>query len=72
MYPKSNNNREMRNYIITYSYPAKYRGTYLVTAVDGIEASKKISTYLKETFGDTDTSSSIVLEVEGSAIQIIG
>lgn len=62
----------MRNYIITYSYPAKYRGTYLINAEDGMEASKKLSTYLKETFGDTDSSHSIVLEVEGSSIQIIG
>lgn len=62
----------MRNYIITYSYPQKYRGTYLISAVDGMEASKKLSTYLKETFGDTDSSHSIVLEVEGSSIQIIG
>ena len=62
----------MRNYIITYSYPQKYRGTYLVTAVDGIEASKKLDTYLKETFGDTDISHSIVLEVEGSVIKMIG
>lgn len=62
----------MRNYIITYSYPQKYRGTYLISAVDGMEASKKLSTYLKDTFGDTDSSHSIVLEVEGSSIQIIG
>ena len=62
----------MANYIITYSYPQKYRGTYLINAVDGMEASKKLDSYLKETFGGTDSSHSIVLEVEGSSIQIIG
>ena len=61
----------MKNYIITYSIPAKYRGTYLITASDSIEASRKLDTYLKEKFGDTDTSQSIVTEVEGGAIQII-
>ena len=62
----------MRSYIITYSYPQKYRGTYLINANDGMEASHKLSQYLKETYGDTDNSHSIVLEVEGKTIQIIG
>lgn len=62
----------MRSYIITYSYPQKYRGTYLVQGKDSIEAGKMLSTYLKETFGETDSSHSIVVEVEGSSIQVIG
>lgn len=62
----------MRNYIITYSYPQKYRGTYLIQGKDGIDASDRLKTYLVENFGDTDTAHSIVVEVEGSSIQIIG
>ena len=62
----------MRNYIITYSYPAKYRGTYLIQGKDGIDASDKLSKYLKETYGDTTDAHCVVLEVEGNSIQIIG
>lgn len=62
----------MRNYIITYSYPAKYRGTYLIQGKDGIDASDKLSKYLKETYGDTTDAHCVVLEVEGSSIQIVG
>ena len=62
----------MRSYIITYSYPQKYRGTYLINANDGMEASHKLSQHLKETYGDTDNSHSIVLEVEGGRIILLG
>lgn len=62
----------MKNYIITYSWPEKYRGSYLISAEDGIEASNKISSFLKEKYGATNTSNSIVTEVIGDSIQIVG
>ena len=62
----------MRNYLITYSWPEKYRGSYLINAEDGIEASNKLSSFLKEKYGDTNTSTAIVTEVIGNSIQIVG
>ena len=62
----------MRNYLITYSWPEKYRGSYLISAEDGIDASNKLSSFLKEKYGATNTSNSIVTEVIGDSIQIIG
>ena len=38
----------MKNYIITYSYPQKYRGTYLIQAEDGVKASDMLKKYLKK------------------------
>lgn len=62
----------MASYIITYSYPAKYRGTYLIHGKDGIDASDKLKKYLEETYGGASDSHCVVLEVEGNSIQIIG
>ena len=62
----------MKNYLITYSWPEKYRGSYLISAEDGIEAGNKLSSFLKEKYGDTNTSISIVTEVIGNSIQIVG
>ena len=62
----------MRNYLITYSWPEKYRGSYLISAEDAIEASNKLSSFLKEKYGTTNTSNSIVTEVIGDSIQIVG
>ena len=42
----------MRNYIITYSWPEKYRGSYLISAEDGIEASNIIEEFLDITYQD--------------------
>ena len=47
----------MRNYLITYSWPEKYRGSYLISAEDGIEASNKLSCFLKENIPRCDTES---------------
>lgn len=63
---------KMRNYLITYSWPEKYRGSYLISAEDGIDASNKLSSFLKEKYGATNTSNSIVTEVIGDSIQIVG
>lgn len=62
----------MRNYLITYSWPEKYRGSYLISAEDGVEASNKLSSFLKEKYGATDNVNSIVVEVIGNNIQIVG
>ena len=62
----------MRNYLITYSWPEKYRGSYLISAEDGIVASNKLSSFLKEKYGPTDSSNSIVTEIVGNNIQIVG
>ena len=62
----------MRNYLITYSWPEKYRGSYLVSAEDGFEAGNKLFSFLKEKYGDTNTSNSSVTEVIGDSIQIVG
>lgn len=62
----------MRNYLITYSWPEKYRGSYLISAEDGFEAGNKLSSFLKEKYGNTNTSISIVTEVIGNSIQIVG
>jgi len=64
--------RIMNHYIITYSYPEKYRGTYHIEGKDGLDASDKLQKYLRETRGDTKDSHSIVLEVVGNTIQLIG
>ena len=63
---------KMKNYLITYSWPEKYRGSYIISAEDGIEASNKLSSFLKEKYGTTNTSNSIVTEVIGDSIQIVG
>ena len=63
---------KMRNYLITYSWPEKYRGSYLISAEDGIDASNKLSSFLKEKYGATNNSNSIVTEVIGDSIQIVG
>ena len=53
----------MRTYIITYTYPLIYQGTYVVKGVDGFDASKKLQKYLKEHYGGTNDSHSMVYEI---------
>ena len=62
----------MRSYIITYSYPFRYRGTYLVTGKDGIEASEKCWKYLEEKYGHENNQNSTVVEVYENQIINIG
>lgn len=64
--------KPMRTYLITYNYPMRYRGSYLVTAVDGIEASKKVQTYLHNRYGYAGDEVSIVTEIHDNGIQVIG
>jgi len=62
----------MKTYLINYNFPVQYRGSYLVNAIDGFEASRKIEFYLKGTYGPTDSSNSEMTEIVGGTIQIIG
>ena len=62
----------MRSYIITYSLPLRYQGTYLVTGKDGMEASAKCRKYLEEKYGYLDTQNSTVVEVYDNHIINIG
>ena len=63
-----------RTYIINYTYPLRYRGTYVVKALDGIEAGRKISGFLHERYGvnEGETESSIVTEVYEGQLIIVG
>lgn len=62
----------MKTYLVTYHWPIKYRGSYLAYGNDSIEASNSVSSWLKETYGPTDDANSIVTEVIGNNIKIIG
>lgn len=62
----------MRSFIITYTLPVRYRGTYLVTGKDGIEASEKCRKYLEEKYGYEDGQNSSVVEVYDNQIINIG
>ena len=62
----------MKTYLINYNFPVQYRGSYLVNAIDGFEASRKITAYLKETYGPANSSNSEITEIVGGTIQIIG
>ena len=64
--------KPMRSYLITYNYPMRYRGSYLVTAVDGIQASKKVQDYLHKKWGHAGDEMSIVTEIYDNGIQVIG
>jgi hypothetical protein len=63
-----------RTYIINYTYPLRYRGTYVVKALDGIEAGRKLSGFLHEKYGvnDGETENSIVTEVYEGQLIIVG
>ena len=53
----------MRKFIITYSWPICYKGSYVVSAEDGLDASSKVEKYLKSVYGAVKDSSSIVTEI---------
>lgn len=56
------NNME-RTFVITYNYPFRYKGSYVVKAEDGFKAGEKVSKYLAEKYGATNSSNSVVIEV---------
>lgn len=63
-----------RTYIINYTYPLRYRGTYVIKAPDGIEAGRKLSSFLHEKYGvnEGETESSSVTEVYDDQLIIVG
>jgi len=54
---------EERTFIINYSWPLAYKGTYVVKAKDSFEAGNKVSEYLKCKYGRVDCANSVVIEV---------
>lgn len=66
----------MRTFIVNYSFPKEYRGTYQVTVEDsltaGIDAGNKVHEYLEKKYGKVKDSSSTVIEVYDNKIQKIG
>ena len=52
-----------KTFIITYSYPFRYKGTYVVKAEDSFKAGEKVSKYLAEKYGATNDSDSVVIQV---------
>lgn len=62
-----------RTYIINYTYPVRYRGTYVVKAPDGIEAGRKLRGFLHEKYGVVgETESSSITEVYENQLIIVG
>lgn len=61
----------MRTYLVTYNYPELYRGCYLTTATDGIEASDKIKNYLHDKYEYAGDEVSAVTEIHNGAIQVV-
>ena len=54
---------KMNKYIIVYHSPIEYKGTYIVSAENGIEAGNKVSNYLGKKYGKISNSSSVVVDV---------
>lgn len=52
-----------KTFIITYTWPLRYQGTYVVKAKDGFEAGDKVKKYLCDKYGDTKDSYSVVMNV---------
>lgn len=61
----------MKAYIVTYSWPLRYRGTYLTTAADSLEAGEKIKNYLREKYGYAGDEVSSVHEIYDNGIQVV-
>ena len=61
-------------YIIRYTYPLRYRGTYVVKAQDGFEAGLKIAKFLHDKYGVVkgETESSIVMELYENELIFVG
>jgi len=60
-----------KTFVINYSYPLRYQGTYIVKAEDSFAASRKLAQWLCDTYGGTDSASSIVMEVIDGQIKYI-
>lgn len=64
--------QEQRTFIITYNYPIRYRGSYLVKGVDGIDASNKCRKFLEDKWGYCDNQMSVVMEVYDNNLIVLG
>ena len=63
-----------KTYIVNYTYPLRYRGTYVVKAQAGFEVGPKIAKFLHEKYGviEGETESSIVMEIYESQLIFVG
>ena len=61
-----------RTFIITYSFPMRYKGSYVVKGIDGIDASNKCQRFLEEKYGYIDNQMSVVMEVYDNNLIFIG
>lgn len=61
-----------RTFIITYHFPLRFQGTYLVKGKDGTDASNKCRKFLEDKYGHYNNQSSIVLEVYDNNLIVIG
>ena len=61
-----------RSFIVNYTYPLRYQGTYLVKAKDGFEAGKKCQKYLEKKWGHYPNQVSMVIEVYDNNLIVIG
>lgn len=61
-----------RTFIITYSLPMRYQGSYVVKGVDGIDASNKCRRFLEEKYGYVDGQMSVIMEVYDNNLVFIG
>jgi hypothetical protein len=63
----------MRTFIVNYSSPKEWKGTYQVRVEDGpmanIKASQKVHQYLEDKYGKVKDSNCTVLEVYDNKIQ---
>lgn len=64
----------MRKFIVTYSYPSIYKGSYEVVVEDGTfastNASEKVKKYLEEKYGKVTDSYCVVTEIYGKLKKI--
>jgi len=62
-----------KTYIINYAYPVRYRGTYVIKATDGVEAGRKLRTFLHEKYGHAgESETSTIMEVYEDNLIIVG
>lgn len=60
----------MKTFFISYSYPFNI-GSFIVKAENGIEASEKVSSYLKKKGYDLADSNCVVNNINGDKIEFI-
>ena len=63
--------KPMRTYLVSYNFPLRYRGSYLTTATDGIQAGRKVRDYLHNKYGYAGDEVSTVTELYDNGVQFI-